>query len=498
MFPAVVERLELNARLFPERLAYDDAARAVSWSAAVEEIAAIDTGLRRAGVRPGARVGLLLDNSVDSILALLAVWRGGAVAVVVNPRIDVSAVVEQLATAEATVIAAPPSLRDLATSLGTVTGIDVAPDLAALRTTRPSAEPVVAAPDDHALISFTSGTTGKPKGTLMSYRNLAVRGGTYAVAGALCSRDHGLISTPLCMAGSLNLSLLPYLYGAAACFITPETAGPALVDIVASRGITTMFMVPVVSRRLAEAATRAQLASVRFLMSSGAELPADLLDDLTDRLGIDVHEAAGTSETAGGLYITQPERAMHRRSAGRAIGSYWVEIRDPATGEPVPPETQGEIVIGGVAVGVGYLDGGDVLPFPPTGSATGDIGYQDHDGYVYVTGRIKDTIVTGGQNVYPIDVEEVLRGIPRVREVVVLGCPDPTWGEAVCAVIVPDGAAPEFADIVTRAREKLAGYQVPKRIAIVDELPYTTMGKLDRKALKANWQRLDWQSGSGR
>jgi fatty-acyl-CoA synthase len=496
IFRPVVEQLESNARVRADSPAYLDRTRTLTWREADERARAMAGVLRGLGAGRGTRIAVLLANTVESAVLLHAVWRVGATGVVINPNIDFSAVLQQVATAGAAVILYDAAHATLADSVVQATGLPAAGDL--LGAPSAAEDFPVADGADFAVVSFTSGTTGTPKGTVIPYESLPVRGGAYAVAGGLCHKDRGLITTPLCMAGSLNLAFLPYLYSGASSVLTDQTKGEAVVDLIENHGVTTMFAVPLVSRRIAEAATPERLASLRFILSSGAELPADLQHDLV-ALGIDVHEAAGTSESAGGIYMTQTQRACRPRSVGVAMPGCRVEIRDPATEERLPDGVSGEIVLAGPIVGHGYLqaDGG-IEPFPADGTRSGDLGHRDEDGFFFVTGRLKDTIVTGGQNVHPVDVEEVLRGLPEVRDVVVVGCPDAQWGEVVSAVVIPLHAALTVDAVIGFARSRLAPYQVPKQVALVDAFPYTSMGKLDRKGLKSGCADLHWSRGDGR
>lgn len=485
IYPSVVEQLKRNAHIHSDSAAYLDRSLTLTWRETYERVRAMACLLQKMGVRGGARVAILLANTVDSVVILHAVWWMGATGVMVNSNIEFSVILEQLTTAEATVLLYDPAHSDLARKVASKTGLLAIGDPQRSPPAPVEAAFVEANGADFALVSFTSGTTGTPKGTVITYSSLSVRGGSYAVAGGLCHKDRGLITTPMCMAGSLNLALLPYLYSAASCVLTDQTHGESVVGLIEAHRVTTLFTVPLISRRIALAATPQRLSSLRFILSSGAELPSALLDDLV-ALGIDVHEAAGTSESAGGIYMTQTQRPNKPRSVGVAMPSCSVEIRDRSTGKRLPDGVSGEMVIAGPLISYGYLQvGKGVEPFPVDGTWSGDIAHRDADGFFYIVGRLKDTIVTGGQNVHPVDVEEALRGMSDVRDVVVLGCPDPDWGEAVSAVIVPANPALTAGGVMAFARARLAPYQVPKQVVFVQELPHTSMGKVDRRALKA-------------
>ena len=484
IFPSVIEQLSINAQRRPDAPAYIDDQQSLTWRETENCAQAVAQRLRDLNVGAGTSVAILLRNSAESAVMLHAVWRIGATGVLVNPGIEMPAVLRQLKISRATVVLHDTAHAELADRLHDETGLPTLSGRFDVNSASDTGDAALPGTTDHAIISFTSGTTGVPKGTVCTFASLAERGGAYAVAGALCHKDRGLVTTPMCMAGSLNLAVLPYLYSGAACILTQHTKGASVASLIESQRVTTMFTVPLISRRITEAATPKQLASLRFILSSGAALPSEVLNDLV-RLGVDVHEVAGTSESAGGTYITQTQRALKPKSIGVAMFGCSVTIRDPSTDEVLPDGVDGEIVIAGPMVGNGYLREEGYEPFPESGTRSGDLGRRDEDGFLYVTGRLKDTIVTGGQNVYPLDVEDAIRRVPGIDEVVVFGIPDPQWGEAVSAVVVLSDPDLDATRVHESVRTFLAPYQVPKYVATLDSIPYTSMGKIDRQLLRS-------------
>jgi acyl-CoA synthetase (AMP-forming)/AMP-acid ligase II len=222
-------------------------------------------------------------------------------------------------------------------------------------------------------------------------------------------------------------------------------------------------------------------------------MPVPLLRRVHDTLGCDLNQGFGMTELSGNATFLSPDdhraaiasRPELAASAGRPAEGVEIGVIGE-DGAPVPPGALGEVVVRGAQVTPGYWDDPDATAEAFAGDwfRTGDVGRVDEDGYLYLVDRLKDVIVTGGENVSSREVEDVLRTVPGVGEVAVVGLPDPRWGQSVCAVIVADGARPADEELIGACRARLAGFKTPRRIEYVDALPRTGTGKIRKAVLR--------------
>jgi malonyl-CoA/methylmalonyl-CoA synthetase len=270
------------------------------------------------------------------------------------------------------------------------------------------------------------------------------------------------------------------LLAGASAVILPRFAPDAVLDAIAATRATLMFGVPTMWVRLAASPRLAELAALRLCVSGSAPLDTSTFAALEAGIGSPVFERYGMTET--GMLVSNPYDGDRRAgSVGLALPGVEVGLEDrDGAGEPA-----GEILVRGPNVFAGYLEGVGADAFTADGwFRTGDLGRADPDGYLRIVGRSKELIITGGFNVYPRDVEEVLRDHPGVADVAVVGVPDPEWGERVVACVVADAAGAAAADeLLEWAAERLAPYKRPREVRFVDELPRNALGKVVRAAL---------------
>ncbi|HEX6568324.1 MAG TPA: AMP-binding protein [Acidimicrobiales bacterium] len=422
-----------------------------------------------AGLVAGDRLLVSAAPSVDLAVAHVAALRLGLVVVPVNTAFG-PAEIEPVAAA------ARPALAVL----------DDPGRLPAVRSTGPEVAlpdgPVpdldVAGPDDTGLLVFTSGTTGTPKGVPLSHGNLLATSASVEVAWRWTAGDRLVLALPLFHVHGLGVGLHGTLLAGASAVILPRFEVDAVLDAVAATGASLMFGVPTMWVRLAASPRLAEMSALRLCVSGSAPLDPSTFAALADGIGSPVIERYGMTET--GMLVSNPYDGERRAgSVGLALPGVEVRLEERSgAGEPA-----GEILVRGPNVFAGYLGGAGADAFTPEGwFRTGDLGRADPDGYLRIVGRSKELIITGGFNVYPRDVEEVLRSHPGVADVAVVGVPDLEWGERVVACVVPS-APVDAGELLAWGAERLAPYKRPRDVRFVDELPRNAMGKVVRSAL---------------
>jgi malonyl-CoA/methylmalonyl-CoA synthetase len=428
--------------------------------------------LAGAGLEPGDRVVTCAATSVDLVVAHVAALRLGLVVVPVNgayrerevahivrdarPR---AALVDDGERGEWVARAAPGPVR--------VVGPDVAlPDHDA-----PPLDRVTL--DEGALLCYTSGTTGTPKGALLTHRNVLSSPAALALAWRWEPDDRLVLALPLFHMHGLGVGLHGTLLTGASAVLQPVFDADTVLDAARQHRATLFFGVPTMYERLARSPRVAELRGLRLCVSGSAPLAADLHARIAEAAGVAVVERYGLTETV--MNASNPYDG-ERRAGTVGFALPGVELR---LGEG------DEILVRGPNVFPGYWERPDATAaaFDADGwFATGDIGAFDADGYLSIVGRSKDLIITGGYNVYPREVEDVLLAHPAVVDVAVVGTPSDEWGEVVTAVVVADGECDADA-LLEFAANELAPYKRPRSVRFVDELPRNTLGKVLRQEL---------------
>ena len=449
--------------------------------------------LRGAGAAPGRCVAIWLPNSPAFVGAFVASLRLGAVAAPLGILLKPREVRHRLAVAGAAVLVTTPAL---AGDLGDV-GISVlAVDPAGLAVDARSPAPAVVArtDDDAAVLIFTSGTTGDAKAAELTHRGIAWNARALADTFAMTSDDVQLAAAPLShvlgMASVMSASLIT---GGAVALMERFDASVAF-SLLASAGVTGVVGAPPMFVALLREAHKAGHAPrLRFALAGGAALATEVARSIEDTFQCALREGYGMSEVGGGIAgapLTGPRKP---RSVGPAFPGSEIRVVDIATRAPLPIGERGEVQVRSPSVMRGYRSDEEATKAVVDRDgwlSTGDIGYVDDDGYLFLVDRHKDLIIRSGYNVYPGEVEEVLCSYPGVLEAAVVGVPDEEHGEEVVALVVPahDGVDPEA--VKAFARERLAAYKYPRRVIIVKQLPKGPTGKIstrdiDRGALIA-------------
>ena len=481
-------QLRVNATLFPNRVAIEMVGgESLTYKDAWHRVNAIAERLREVVKDEARLVAFLMPNCVDAALGFLACQLAECVAVPLNTRLADSEILFILEDSGASTILWADPFGDRASSLGGQVGAETV-NVTAIET-RGAPEPASTEIDGTGplVVGYTSGTTGLPKGGLYSGDMLYL---SYAMwARQFKIDDQSVVLTPgpmfhLSYAGLVHTALL---IGARARIMAEFTPAAALEDL--ARESNWAFLVPTMAQAII-AEGRAQgmekLDHVRFVLSSGASISADLLTEELDFFpNAMIGEAYGWSEGGWVTYETKSLETLIPQCVGWPVTGSEIRILDDdrtdcAVGEP------GEIAVRNMVPFLGYLNhpektrdtmwGGFVL--------SGDIGIWTDDGRVLVVDRKKDMIVTGGENVYSAEVERVLSEHPRVEEVAVIGRPDDKWGEAVTAVVVTSDAELDADTLRAFCRERIADYKVPKQVEFRTELPRNAMGKLQKFLLR--------------
>ena len=456
----------------------------------IEDAAGRMAGL---GVAAGDRVAFLGHNQPMFLIALFACARLGAIFTPLNFRLTGPELSFMLGDSGArALIVDEAHFAVIAPHAG---------GLALLPAERPETwgEPAPAphrraAEDDVALIMYTSGTTGRPKGAMLSHGNLWWNNVAALLASDVLANDVTLVAAPLFHIGGLNVTTLSALQkGAEVILHRSFDPGRALADI-ASHRVTTMFGVPAMFLFMAQhpAFPAADLTSLRLLLVGGAPSPLPLLKTYLER-GVSMQQGYGLTETSPMVSLLAPEHALAKvGSSGRTPP--FVEVRAvDGEGRALAAGAQGEILVRGPNVFKGYwgLPEATAKALDAEGWLhTGDAGFVDAQGFVTISDRIKDMIISGGENIYPAEIESELMRHPAIAEVGVIGEPDPTWGERVVAVAaLKPGRHLTLEALRTFAQERLAAFKLPKRLEIVAALPRNTTGKILKQKLREDLAR---------
>jgi acyl-CoA synthetase (AMP-forming)/AMP-acid ligase II len=478
-----------------DRPALVQGGQTVSYRALGDRVARLAAGLSGLGLRRGDRIVLLMPNRPELAESLWAAFHGGFVAVPVNWHLHpdevgyivrhcgAAAVVVSDETAAVTRVL-PDTVRVLRVARGDGPGAGLDYEDVLAREPSPAAG---TAPDDPAWLFYTSGTTGRPKGATLTHRNLAAMTEAYLRdLDPVADGSVYLHAAPLTHGSGLYL--LPSTARGATQLIAPGTSFSAagFVGLIEEHQVThAAFLAPTMLRRVVEEARGRSLPSLRSVVVGGAPLYQEDLRAAVGVLGPVVVQMYGQGEAPMTITVMPASEALdHPGSCGRAFHGVEVRIAD-ADGAPVPDAAVGEVLVRGDVVMRGYWDNPGATAAALAGGwlHTGDIGHLDA-GYLHLTDRAKDVIITGGSNVYPREVEEVLLTHPAVREAAVVGVPDAEWGESVRAFVVADGH-PDPGELIRYCRGRLASFKKPREVILVTELPKNATGKVLKRELRS-------------
>jgi fatty-acyl-CoA synthase len=456
-----------RARITPQRVAIEEHGR--TWTYA--DLEARSNELAQ-GLAHGDRVSTLTGNTGEHVALMFACAKTGAILHPISWRLAPAEVAYQLDDADSTVFLVEDEHRALgeaALALATVTPREQVSDTVPVSDTSP-------ADDDPLFLIYTSGTTGKPKGALLTHANCFWTNLSFDLATGIRPEDVVLQVLPQFHCGGWNVqSILAWWKGAKV--ILERGFDPArALELIERERITTMMGVPANYLFMSQEPgfARADLSSLRLAVVGGASMPVPLLDVWSAR-GVDIVQGYGLTEAAPNVLCLPPEDA--RRKAGYAGKPYpYVECDLSA---------DGELLVRGPNVFPGYWrnEAATAGAFRDGWLLTGDVADRDDEGNYRIRGRLKDMVVSGGENIYPAEIEAVLHDHPAVADAAVVGAPDERWGEVCVAFVVLSGEASED-ELREHCRAHLARFKVPKSFHLVDELPRNSMGKILKSELQ--------------
>jgi malonyl-CoA/methylmalonyl-CoA synthetase len=423
------------------------------------------------GLERGDRVVTSADSSLDVVVAHVAALRLGLVVVPVNGayREREVAHIARDARPAAAIVDDPERGEWVRRALGAPVHT-MSPEVDLPDHAPPSVDAVTA--EDPAMLCYTSGTTGSPKGALLTHGNVLSSPEALRIAWRWTADDRLVLALPLFHVHGLGVGLHGSLLAGASIVLQPRFDPDAVFDAALAERATLFFGVPTMYERFARSPRVNELARLRLCVSGSAPLPADLHAGLATEVGVRVLERYGLTETV--------MNASNPYDGERRAGS----VGFPLPGVELRLGAGDEILVRGPNVFPGYWEQPQATraAFVDGWFATGDVGSFDDDGYLHIVGRSKELIISGGFNVYPREVEDVLRGFPGVVDVAVIGSPSDEWGEVVTAVVVGDGIVDTDA-LLEYASGELAPYKRPRAVRFVDELPRNAMGKVLRGEL---------------
>jgi fatty-acyl-CoA synthase len=452
---------------------------------------ALAAGLSEQGVRQGDVVALLSYNCPEFLETIFAANHLGAIAMPINWRLAAPEVRYILEHAEAKVFVHDESLAGLAEDAAKhLDVVRACMPLDDLRRDHVPLEPVAAAGDDVHRLMYTSGTTGRPKGVMITHANLAWKNLAHIVEFGFTSADLGLACGPLYHVGALDLTTTSLVAAGATTIVHRAFDAAAVVDELERSRVTTVWLAPAMVNAIMALPDVEQrdLSSVRVIINGGEKMPIPLIERIQRTFpSAWFADAYGLTETVSGdTFLDRDSIVTKLGSVGRPCLHLELDVWD-GEGRSVPAGEPGEIVLRGPKVFKGYWRDPQATEQAFAGGwfHTGDIGVRDDDGYLFIVDRLKDMIVSGGENIAGSEVERVLYEHRDVLEAAVVGRPDERWGEVpVAYVVLRPGATATADELVEHCRGQLAKFKVPKDVAFLDALPRNPSGKILKRELR--------------
>ena len=499
--------------------------RSLTWTQLEDDVRRIASGLGETGVVAGYRVMIALGNRIEFVTTYLGVLRAQAVAVPVNPGASAFELARMIADSgsrlvvvdEATVERVREALGLLRQALdGAEEGWDLGVlgraaqarvvtvgvpadegELAhdQLRSDAPREIPPLPDPEKLACLLYTSGTTGRPRAAMLSHRALLAN--IEQVAAVEPPMMHGddvvLCVLPLFHVYGLNAVLGGVIRHRAKLVLAERFDPQGTLDLIEDEACSVVPLAPpVFGYWRAIDGLEERLGPVRLILSGSAPLDTEVIEEFTERTGIPIHQGYGLTEASPVVTSTLRSERLQNGSVGTALEGVEIRLVDER-GRPVAGDAAddpGEIQIKGANLFSGYWPDGSDGPDGEGWWSTGDVGFLDRSGDLFLVDRLKEMVIVSGFNVYPTEVEDVIRDVPGVEECAVIGVDDDETGEAVVAYVVADGDPGPVADAVRdRCRERLARFKQPSRVEVVDELPLTVTGKVQKGRLRSAERR---------
>lgn len=493
-----------SARRHPNAIALIEGERRLSFAELWSQVLRQAGALVARGIRPGDKVALIAPNTVDFPLAYYAIVAAGGVVVPVHLLLTADEMAYVLSDSEAGLVLCHPLFAEVGGRAADQVGrplLTIGPDAGRPRLEAVDAAPLTSfisrEPLDPAVVFYTSGTTGRPKGAVLSHLNLVMNATVNAFdANQVTTEDVALGALPLFHTFGQTVSMNSTWRAGATLVLLPRFDAATALELMVAEGVNTFHGVPQMYVALLAAARSATaLPELRLCISGGAPLPTTVLEEFNQTFGVQVLEGYGLSETSPTATVNQPWFGVRAGTVGHSLWGVEVEVAAAEVEgriELLPPDELGEIVIRGHNVFSGYLNR------PEDSEAvlvdgwfrTGDLGTRSADGFVTIVDRKKDLIIRGGFNVYPREVEEVLIRHPAVAEAAVIGLPDELHGEEICAVLIRKPGSepgPGADEIIEWSQQKLGRHKYPRRIEFVESYPLGPSHKILKRELRRRY-----------
>lgn len=484
----------------PDEVALRDDAEELTWAQADQRLRPAVNALAGADLGPLRRVAIVATNSAQTLLAYVSCTLGGASAVAVNSHLTAPETAYILEDSQAQLVFCDRQTAGVAAEAARLAGVatvvawgeDDVPLPSGVTAWSDWCHDMSEPPTDllpRRTLVYTSGTTGRPKGVELPFTSW-VGGENIDDHLAALSQNRmvtfgrHLVVGPMYHSGPLTGTRL--FAGGTPVTVTGKFRAETVLESIQRDAIGSTIMVPTHFQRLlalpAEQRAATDISSLRYVLQVGAKCPEPVKRAMIDWFGDIVWESYGASEVGTTCMISAAEWLERPGSVGRAVPPFEAFIAD-ADGQPASPGTEGPLWFRDTSGhGISYITGmrsGDEFTL-------GEIGRMDADGYVWITDRLSDMVVSGGVNIYPAEIEQALAEHPAIDDVACFGVPDAEMGESLAALIVPTdpAAPPSLLEIEDYARARLAGYKIPRQIYLIDSLPRTAVGKLDKKAMR--------------
>jgi fatty-acyl-CoA synthase len=462
-----------RARIAPHRVALRDADRSLTYAELAAQVDRLAGGLARLGVRPGDRVAYLGPNAVATFETLFATCRLGAIFVPLNTRLATPELARLLADCRPTVLVhtpdmAPPDFAGTALTVEEFTALTGQPGT-----------PTEVDLDAPAVILYTSGTTGQPKGAILTHANLTFNTINQLAHVDVLSTDVALCTAPLFHAAGLGQVSLPTLFKGGTVIVAPRFDPGWVLHTITKQHIRAFAAVPTMLQALCEHPDwpTADLTPLRYVIYGGSPV-VEWVARAWQARGVPILQGYGMTEASPGVLLATMDGAANRPTSP-GVPHFFTDVQlGPAD----------ELLVHGPHVSPGYWQrpAETADAFHDGWFRSGDVARVNHDGWIDIIDRVKDMYISGGENVYPAEVEAALSELPGVAGCAVIGVPDPRWGETGCALVVPrPDATLDEATVLTHLATRIARYKLPAHIRFVADLPRTASGKVRKAELRA-------------
>jgi long-chain acyl-CoA synthetase len=483
----------------PEKIAFEGDGRAFSYAQVAQLSENFAASLHALGYLPGQRIAVMLPNIPEYALVMYGLWRLGVEPVLVNPQLTGRELLYILQDSHAKAIIVPdallpvleplrPELKELTVIVLGAGGSSQDLNFGQLVSTLGQHPILERSLEDTAQLLYTSGTTGNPKGAMLSHGNLWANAKGGVIALHVSPEDHLFSILPVFHAFAFTAALVMMPLVGGSVNFEYRYAPKKLMEHLSDPRVSIMGAVPSLLGMFLRFPEEFKLSPALRILSGGGPLAPQLETAFSKRFGDMVRQGYGLTECSPYAAVNPFDDAPKLGSIGTVFpGENKLAVRDPISGAFLPAGEVGELVVQGPHVFKGYWNRPEATAeaFADDWLRTGDLGYQDADGYFFIVDRLKDMIIVGGENVYSREVEDILMGLEPLREVAVVGDPDPDKGEVVHAYVsLKEGEVATEAEVIAYARKFLTAIKVPKSVTFLDELPKSATGKILKRQLR--------------